>query len=159
MLVRIAATSYVGDQRFWRMSRHNSPLAYTLGWNILLRNLTVGGLFGYDSSNVNSSLNVPSSNGVSACAQVSQLSGADLVAHSPGPNMTAFHSMRLSLHGAPDMPCGGSAESFLKSRINLRLQGAADASEYDPLELMCKYSLDMNAYYRGWVGSQVNMVK
>jgi len=115
MLVRIAATSYVGDQRFWRMSRHNSPLAYTLGWNILLRNLTVGGLFGYDSSNVNSSLNVPSSNGVSA-----------------GPNMTAFHSIRLSLHGAPDMPCGGSAESFLKSRINLRLQG-----------------VDMNAYYRG----------
>ena len=36
MLVRMAATSYVGDQRFCRMSRHNSPLAYTLGWNILV---------------------------------------------------------------------------------------------------------------------------
>ena len=30
------------------------------------RNLTVGGLLGYDSSNVRSNLKVPSSNGVSA---------------------------------------------------------------------------------------------
>jgi len=37
-----------------------------LGWNILLKNLTVGGLLGYDSSNVSKSLNVPSSKGVSA---------------------------------------------------------------------------------------------
>lgn len=40
MLVRMAATSYVGDQRFWRMSRQSSPLAYTLGWNILETNRT-----------------------------------------------------------------------------------------------------------------------
>lgn len=66
MLVSMAATSYVGLHRFCRISRHNSPFAYTLGWNILLKNLTVGGLFGYDSSNVSKSLNVPSSNGVSA---------------------------------------------------------------------------------------------
>ena len=66
--VRIAATSYVGDHRFWRMSKHSSPLAYTLGWNIRDKNLTVGGLLGYDSSNVSRSLNVPSSNGVSANA-------------------------------------------------------------------------------------------
>lgn len=65
-LVKIAATSYVGDHRFCRMSRHSSPFAYTFGWNILDRNLTVGGLLGYDSSNVMTSLNVPSSNGVSA---------------------------------------------------------------------------------------------
>src|SRR5690348_11191372 len=31
ILVKIAATSYVGLHRFWRMSRHSSPLAYTLG--------------------------------------------------------------------------------------------------------------------------------
>ena len=63
--VRIAATSYVGDHRFCKMSRHNSPFAYTFGWNIFDTNLTVGGLFGYVSSNWRSNLNVPSSNGVS----------------------------------------------------------------------------------------------
>lgn len=31
ILVRIAATSYVGDHRFWRMSRQSSPFAYTFG--------------------------------------------------------------------------------------------------------------------------------
>lgn len=41
------------------------PSAYTLGWNILLINLTVGGLFGYSSVNSIVSLKVPSSNGVS----------------------------------------------------------------------------------------------
>ena len=65
MLVKIAATSYVGDHRFCKISKHSSPFAYTLGWNIRERNLTVGGLFGYDSSKVSISLNVPSSNGVS----------------------------------------------------------------------------------------------
>lgn len=40
MLVRMAATSYVGDQRFWRMSRQSSPVLYTFGWNILERNFT-----------------------------------------------------------------------------------------------------------------------
>lgn len=63
--VRIAATSYVGDHRFCKMSKHNSPFAYTFGWNIFDTNLTVGGLFGYVSSNWRSNLNVPSSNGVS----------------------------------------------------------------------------------------------
>ena len=65
MEVRMAATSYVGDHRFWRISRQSSPFAYTFGWNMRERNLTVGGLFGYDSSKVNMSLNVPSSKGVS----------------------------------------------------------------------------------------------
>lgn len=47
------------------MSRQMPPSAYTLGWNILLTNLTVGGLFGYSSVNSIVSLKVPSSNGVS----------------------------------------------------------------------------------------------
>ena len=106
MLVSMAATSYVGLHRFCRISRHNSPFAYTLGWNILLKNLTVGGLFGYDSSKVSKSLKVPSSNGVS-----------------DGPKITAFHTSRLSAQGAPDMPPGGSEDNRLKSRINLRLAG------------------------------------
>lgn len=62
----MAATSYVGDHLFCRMSKHNSPLAYTFGWNIFDKNLTVGGLLGYDSSKVRISLKVPSSKGVSA---------------------------------------------------------------------------------------------
>lgn len=73
MLVKTAATSYVGLHLFCKMSKHNSPVAYTLGWNIWLMNLTCGGLLGYCSSNCMTSRNVPSSNGVSA-----------------GPMMTAF---------------------------------------------------------------------
>jgi hypothetical protein len=69
MEVRIAATSYVGDQRFCRMSRQSSPFAYTFGWNMRERNLTEGGLFGYDSSKVSTSLKVPSSKGVSAAGE------------------------------------------------------------------------------------------
>ena len=46
ILVSMAATSYVGLHRFCKMSRHSSPLAYTFGWNIRDRNLTVGGLLG-----------------------------------------------------------------------------------------------------------------
>ena len=42
------------------------------GWNILVRNLTVGALFGYSSVNSTLSLNVPSSHAVS-----SGLCGAD----------------------------------------------------------------------------------
>lgn len=37
-----------------------------LGWYMLERNLTVGGLFGYDSSKLSTRRKVPSSNGVSA---------------------------------------------------------------------------------------------
>ena len=37
--VRMADTSYVGDQRAARMSRQIAPSAYTFGWNILLTNL------------------------------------------------------------------------------------------------------------------------
>lgn len=66
ILVKMAATSYVGLHLFCRISKHSSPLAYTLGWTILERNLTVGGLFGYDSSKVSTNRNVPSSKGVSA---------------------------------------------------------------------------------------------
>lgn len=124
ILVRIAATSYVGLHRFCKMSRHSSPLLYTFGWNMRERNLTVGGLFGYDSSNVSRSLNVPSSNGVSAGSFVRAGQGKrGEINYIPGPKMTAFHNMRLSLHGAPDIPCGGSDESFLKSRIRRRRQG------------------------------------
>ena len=46
MLVRIAATSYVGLHLFCNMSRHSSPFAYTFGWNMRDKNLTVGGLLG-----------------------------------------------------------------------------------------------------------------
>ena len=73
ILVKIAATSYVGLHLFCKMSRHNSPVAYTLGWNIWLINLTPGGLFGYCSSKCMIKRNVPSSKGVSE-----------------GPMMTAF---------------------------------------------------------------------
>lgn len=41
---------------------------------------------------------------------------------SPGPKMTAFHSMMLSGHGLPEMPSGGSVESRLKSRMRRRRQ-------------------------------------
>ena len=129
--VRIAATSYVGDQRFWRMSRHSSPLAYTFGWNIRDKNLTVGGLLGYDSSNVSRSLKVPSSNGVSAEAcetlpltplEPRPPAGIHSEGNIPGPKMTAFQSIILSGHGLPEMPPGGSVESRLKSRIRRRRQ-------------------------------------
>lgn len=105
MDVRIAATSYVGDHRFCSISRHSSPLLYTFGWNIRDRNFTLGGLLGYDSSKVSRSLNVPSSNGVSA-----------------GPKITAFHTIMLSGHGLPETPLGGSLERRLKSRIRRLLQ-------------------------------------
>ena len=65
-LVKIAATSYVGLHRFCNISKHSSPLAYTFGWNIVLINLTPGGLLGYCSSNCITRRNVPSSKGVSA---------------------------------------------------------------------------------------------
>src|SRR5271170_7933287 len=73
MLVKTAATSYVGLHLFCRMSKHSSPVAYTFGWNMVLMNLTAGGLLGYCSSKCMTSRKVPSSNGVSA-----------------GPMMTAF---------------------------------------------------------------------
>lgn len=66
ILVNTAATSYVGLHLFCRISKHSSPVAYTLGWNIWLMNLTAGGLFGYCSSNCITRRNVPSSKGVSA---------------------------------------------------------------------------------------------
>lgn len=90
--VNIADTSYVGLHLFCRMSKHIPPSAYTLGWNILDTNRTVGGLFGYSSVNSIVSLNVPSSNGVSW-----------------GPNITAFQIMILLSVGAPDTPVGGSS--------------------------------------------------
>lgn len=86
MDVRMEETSYVGLQRFWRMSKHILPSAYTnthnrtssvtntanmahyfittlrsspFGWNILEMKRTVGGLLGYSSENSITSLNVP----------------------------------------------------------------------------------------------------
>jgi hypothetical protein len=73
MLVKTAATSYVGLHLFCRISKHNSPVAYTFGWNMVLMNFTAGGLLGYCSSKCMTSRKVPSSKGVSA-----------------GPMMTAF---------------------------------------------------------------------
>ena len=73
ILVKIAATSYVGLQRFCKISKHSSPVPYTFGWNICEMNLTPGGLLGYCSSKCITRRNVPSSKGVSA-----------------GPMMTAF---------------------------------------------------------------------
>jgi hypothetical protein len=43
--------------------------------------------------------------------------------YSPGPKMTAFQIIRLSAHGAPEMPPGGSVDNLLKSRISLRFEG------------------------------------
>lgn len=89
ILVRMAATSYVGLHLFCNMSRHSSPVPYTLGWNIVDTNLTPGGLLGYASSNCMTNLNVPSSNGVSAgpmitaflvALSVKGTTGTDLVA-------------------------------------------------------------------------------
>lgn len=97
--VRIADTSYVGDQRFCRMSRQMPPSAYTFGWNIFDTKRTVGGLFGYSSVNSIVSLKVPSSNGVSC-----------------GPKITAFQIMMLLSVGAPDTPVGGSSCSLHKRR-------------------------------------------
>ena len=79
-LVKIAATSYVGLQRFCKMSKHSSPVAYTLGWNICEMNLTPGGLLGYCSSKCMTRRKVPSSKGVSE-----------------GPMMTAFLWSSVSL--------------------------------------------------------------
>lgn len=85
MDVRIEETSYVGLHRFWSMSKHILPSAYTnirqntiisfqhvqqlqqntwisripFGWNILEIKRTVGGLLGYSSENSITSLNVP----------------------------------------------------------------------------------------------------
>lgn len=90
--VKIAETSYVGLHLFCKMSKQIPPSAYTLGWNILETNLTVGGLLGYSSVNSIVNLKVPSSNGVSW-----------------GPNITAFQIMILLSVGAPDTPVGGSS--------------------------------------------------
>ena len=60
MLVRMADTSYVGLHLFCKMSRQIPPSAQMLGWNILERNLTTGGLFGYSSLNSRVNLKVPS---------------------------------------------------------------------------------------------------
>lgn len=89
MDVRIEETSYVGLHRFWSMSKHILPSAYTnirqsiisfqhvqefqqriwitiiisrsspFGWNILEIKRTVGGLLGYSSENSITSLKVP----------------------------------------------------------------------------------------------------
>ncbi len=90
------------------------------------RNLTVGGLLGYDSSKVSRSLNVPSSKGVSPGNEqwhnVSHHTRAQTVEDEPGPKITAFHSMMLSGSGLPEIPPGGSDESLLKSRMRRFLQ-------------------------------------
>ena len=49
--------------------------------------------------------------------------------NSPGPNITAFHIIILSPHGAPLTPPGGSDESRLKSLINL-LREAVDFTNH-----------------------------
>ena len=91
MLVKMAATSYVGLHLFCKISRQSSPVPYTLGWNIWLMNFTPGGLLGYCSSKCMTNLNVPSSNGVST-----------------GPIMTAFlHFVSLATYNVaepPDIP-------------------------------------------------------
>lgn len=97
------------------------------------RNLTVGGRLGYVSSNVKTSLNVPSSKGVSAgirlpvtesghvqLIQLIRATSESSLRNSRGPKMTAFHTKMLSGQGAPDTPLGGSLESALKSRIKRR---------------------------------------
>jgi len=66
-------------------------------------NLTAGGLFGYCSSKCMTSLNVPSSKGVSA-----------------GPMITAFQVITLSGTGEADTPAGGSVCMRLKSRMSRR---------------------------------------
>lgn len=97
---------------------------------------------GYDSSNVSTSLKVPSSNGVSAGRRVCRMSrnsrrkGHD----APGPKITAFHNMMLSGHGLPEIPPGGSEESRLKSRMSRRLQGL----DYMKRSINAKFNIDLN---------------
>src|SRR3954469_16805930 len=112
MLVRTAATSYVGLHLFCRMSKQSSPVAYTFGWNIWLMNLTAGGLFGYCSSKCITSRKVPSSKGVSAGPIITAflLRGQQLSLpfssrgfHLPGHNVIRHggsrnSSRRISLH-------------------------------------------------------------
>lgn len=97
----MAETSYVGLHLFCRMSKQIPPSAYTLGWNILDTNRTVGGLLGYSSVNSMVSLNVPSSKGVSC-----------------GPNITAFQIIILLSVGAPDTPVGGSSCRLCQTKHN-----------------------------------------
>lgn len=49
--------------------------------------------------------------------------GEDVLVGLPGPKMTAFQSMMLSEHGAPEMPPGGSLWRRLKSFIRRRREG------------------------------------
>ncbi len=53
--VSMAQTSYIGDQLFFNISKQIEPSLYTLGWNNLFLNFTLGALLGYSSvkSNVN----------------------------------------------------------------------------------------------------------
>lgn len=117
MLVSTAATSYVGLHRFCRMSKHNSPVAYTLGWNIWLMNLTAGGLLGYCSSKCITRRNVPSSKGVSAGPIITAfLRGQDgRLAGALGPfgsgiktRLLTYQVMTLSGTGDAETPAGGS---------------------------------------------------
>lgn len=55
--------------------------------------------------------------------QVSSAGIQQLEIDLPGPKITAFQIIKLSAHGAPEMPPGGSVDSRLKSRISLRFDG------------------------------------
>jgi hypothetical protein len=92
MLVSTAATSYVGDHLFCKMSRHSSPVPYTFGWNMSLMNFTPGGLFGYASSKCMTRRNVPSSKGVSAGPMMTAF--LHFVSHSAVVPLLASHAQR-----------------------------------------------------------------
>jgi hypothetical protein len=108
ILVSTAATSYVGLQRFCRISRQSSPVAYTFGWNIWLINLTAGGLLGYCSSKCITKRKVPSSNGVSAgpiiTAFLYQISLWGLWVFTG----SIYQVITLSATGEAETPAGGS---------------------------------------------------
>lgn len=114
MLVSTAATSYVGLHLFCRMSRHSSPVAYTLGWNIWLINFTCGGLLGYCSSNCITRRNVPSSKGVSAgpimtaFLRIAMCVRKGYLRRRPCIGQDTNHVMTLSGIGEAETPAGGS---------------------------------------------------
>ena len=72
-------------------------------------NLTPGGLLGYCSSNCMTSLNVPSSNGVSAGPMITAfLRHLYELCHRVGELLCAYHVMTLSAIGDAETPAGGS---------------------------------------------------
>jgi len=71
----------------YKISKQICPSLYILGWNIFVKNLTLGGLLGYSSVNSRDNLKIPPSHSVLS-----------------GPKITARHLKRESSSGVAVMP-------------------------------------------------------